>query len=187
MKKENLKFKAVLVDFDGTLFDTWTNPYAKGEKKFDWKEVENNIPNCALYEGWKGVFAWLKSKQIPIGIVSHCTKGYITKTLKFWKLNDVFSCLLTRYGNGTRYSGKVSKDKLISLALQEDAFKGIEAGEVLYLSDQVKDMSITRLAGAIPVGCLWGSKEKQELEKEGCITLDTPLELIQLIKNQLNI
>lgn len=48
-------------------------------------------------------------------------------------------------------------------------------------------MSITRQAGAIPIGCLWGSKEKEELEKEGCITLDTPLELIQLIKNQLNI
>lgn len=159
--KENLKtIKAVLVDFDGTLFDTWSNPYARGEKKFDWKEVEKNIPNCALYEGWKGVFAWLKSKQIPIGIVSHCTKGYISKTLKFWGLTDVFSCLLTRYGNGTRYSGKVSKDKLISLALQADA---------------------------IPVGCLWGSKEKEELKEEGCITLDAPLELIQLIKNQLNI
>lgn len=185
--KENLKFKAVLVDFDATLFDTWKNPYAQGEKKFDWKEVEKNIPNCPLYEGWQGVFAWLKSKQIPIGIVSHCTKGYITKTLKYWGLTDVFSCLLTRYGNGTRYSGKVSKDKLISLALQEDAFKGIEAGEVLYLSDQVKDMPITRLAGAVPVGCLWGSKEKQELKEEGCITLDTPLELIQLIKNQVKI
>lgn len=88
--KEKLKI-AVLVDFDGTLFDTWSNPYAQGEKKFDWKEVEKNIPNCPLYEGWKGVFAWLKSK------------------------------------------------------------------------------------------------EKQELKEEGCITLDTPLELIQLIKNQLNI
>lgn len=184
---EKVKFKAVLVDFDGTLFDTWKNPYTKGEKKFDWKEVEKNIPNCPLYEGWEGVFAWLKSKQIPIGIVSHCTKGYITKTLKYWGLTDVFSCLLTRYGNGTRYSGKVSKDKLISLALQADAFEGIEKEEVLYLSDQVKDMSITRLAGCIPVGCLWGSEEKQELEKEGRITLDAPLELIQLIKNQLNI
>lgn len=185
--KEELKIKGVLADFDGTLFDTWSNPYTRGEKKFDWKEVEMNIPNCALYEGWKEVFDWLKSKKIPIGIVSHCTKGYITKTLKYWKLTDVFSCLLTRYGNGTRYTGKVSKDKLISLALQEDAFVGIEAGEVLYLSDQVKDMSITRQAGAVPVGCLWGSKEKQELKEEGCITLDTPLELIQLIKNQLNI
>ncbi len=177
-KMKEKTFKAVLVDFDGTLFDTWTNPYTKGEKKFDWKEVEKNIPNCALYEGWSEVFAWLKSNNIPIGIVSHCTKGYITKTLKYWKLTDVFKCVLTRYGYGNRYTGRVSKDKLMHLALENEDFKGIHPSEVLYLSDQAKDMPVTRLAGLEPVGCLWGSKEKEELQTEGCLILNTPSMLI---------
>ena len=181
---EEKRFKAVLVDFDGTLFDTWTNPYTgEGKKgKIDWKEVEKNIPNCPLYEGWSEVFAWLKSNNIPLGIVSHCTKGYITKTLKYWKLTDVFSCLLTRYGHGTRYTGKVSKDELMHLALENEDFKGIHPSEVLYLSDQVKDMPVTRLAGLEPVGCLWGSKEKEEMLNAQCTLLSSPLQLISMLK-----
>ncbi len=182
-KMKEKTFKAVLVDFDGTLFDTWKNPYTQEGKKgkIDWKEVEKNIPNCPLYEGWREVFAWLKTNNIPIGIVSHCTKGYITKTLKYWKLTDVFKCVLTRYGLGTRYTGKVSKDELMRLALENEDFKGIHPSEVLYLSDQAKDMPVTRLAGLEPVGCLWGSKEKEELLNAHCSILTSPSLLLSML------
>lgn len=174
-------YKGILVDFDATLFNTWINPYTQENKGvLNWAEIEKNIPQCPLYDGWIEAFEYLKMNNKPIGIVSHCTKGYITKTLKYWSLTDVFSCVFGRYGNGTRYSGKVPKNKLIELALNTPAFRGIRPRDVLYLSDQVKDMPITRLIGAIPIGCLWGSHEIEQLKNEGCKCIENPLELIFL-------
>lgn len=173
--------KGILVDFDGTLFETWSQPYTQEQKGIlNWAEIEKNIPHCPLYPDWKEAFLYLKMNNKPIGIVSHCTKGYITKTLKYWGLTEVFSCVFGRYGNGSRYTGKVSKDKLIKLALDTPAFKGMRARDVLYLSDQVKDMPVTRLAGAIPIGCVWGSHEIEQLKNEGCKCIENPLELIFL-------
>ena len=44
---------------------------------------------------------------------------------------------------------------------------GVQPGEVLYLGDTATDMACAVRAGMIPVGVLWGFREKDELVESG--------------------
>lgn len=182
---ERQKIKGILVDFDGTLFDTWSQPYTHGQRKgLNWEEVWGNIPNCPLYEGWKDVFECVKTNDIPIGIVSHCTKGTIERTLKYWKLTHVFDSVLTRYGEGQkgRFKKTISKDILITQSLEKDSFQHLNASDVVYLSDQERDVESAHNAGVKAGACYWGTHERELLnQSEKDFSFYSPKDIIEYL------
>lgn len=59
---------------------------------------------------------------------------------------------------------------------------GIKGEEMLYLGDTAVDMNTAKGAGMVPVGVLWGFREKEELEQSGARHLIShPLELLELL------
>ena len=59
---------------------------------------------------------------------------------------------------------------------------GIPAREWLYLGDTNTDMQTATAAGMIPVGVLWGFREKAELLASGAAKIvATPAEVLKLV------
>ncbi|WP_300667322.1 HAD family hydrolase [Desulfoluna sp.] len=59
---------------------------------------------------------------------------------------------------------------------------GIKGEEMLYLGDTAVDMKTASGAGMVPVGVLWGFREREELEQSGARHLIAhPLELLDLL------
>ena len=79
-EKNNPTFTTVLIDFDGTLFDTTTadlfSVRGKGLRRFspEWAEAHKlyleKIRQSPLYDGWLQVLGFLKSNNIQAAIVS---------------------------------------------------------------------------------------------------------------------
>ena len=73
MAKQSKSIKALILDFDMTLFDTRADNNVRKAKKgseIKWEDVFAVIPEYRLYHGWREVFAWAKDNNIKIGIVS---------------------------------------------------------------------------------------------------------------------
>ncbi len=59
---------------------------------------------------------------------------------------------------------------------------GIKGEEMLYLGDTSVDMETAKGAGMVPVGVLWGFRERAELEESGARhIISHPLELLKLL------
>lgn len=155
---ENQSFKAVLFDFDNTLFETAISmPYRKAKPKPDWDKAYSTIPDCPLYQGWETVLSELNSKGIPMGIVSGCTKGFIERTLRYNKLS--FEPIV----GGYVCRRKQPKIKLFPTALQHPRFQGIDRSEILYLGDEARDVEQANEFGLQSAACFWGTEEAEKL------------------------
>ena len=99
-KTINPTFPTVLIDFDGTLFDTTSaDPFSvkgKGLRRFspEWVKAHNeyleHIRKCPLYDGWQQVFEFLKANNIQAAIVSGNNRQVLNVAVKAAGLKDVF-------------------------------------------------------------------------------------------------
>ncbi len=68
-------------------------------------------------------------------------------------------------------------------ALQIARDLGVPPGRILLLGDSSIDMETALAAGVIPVGVLWGFRERKELEESGARTvIGTPREVLGLLE-----
>ncbi len=157
---ENQKIKAVLCDFDNTLFETdVTMPFRKAKPKPDWATAYAKIPDCPLYNGWQAVFQELNNSGVPLGIVSGNTKGFIGRTLKYYKLE--FNPIVGGYICRRRQP----KTTLFPIALQHEAFKELNKCEIIYLGDQATDVELANEFGFRSGACYWGTQEPDKLDE----------------------
>ena len=173
------QIKAVLCDFDQTLFDTRVaKPFWKAGKP-DWEAAYARIPECPLYDGWRYVLAALHRK--PFGIVSHNTKQFIDRMLKYYKLKD-FNPVIGRYGEGCkRFRRALPKVTLFEQALQHDGFYGLEPSEILYLGDEASDVEHANETGLLSGACYWGTEERDLLDATTpTFRLQSPWDLLEL-------
>ena len=62
---------------------------------------------------------------------------------------------------------------------------GFNKEEVLYVGDSETDMKTAVNAGVLPIGCLWGFRDRQTLKENGAACLvETPEEIYELIKEK---
>ena len=173
------QIKAVLCDFDQTLFDTReAKPYWTSGKP-DWKMAYSKIPECPLYDGWR--YTLVALRRLPIGIVSHNTKQFINRVLRYYKVKDI-SPVIGRYGEGSRpFRRALPKTTLFEQALQHVGFFGLEPDKVLYLGDEARDVEQANEVGFLSGACYWGSQEKESLVATNpTFRLYTPLDLLEL-------
>lgn len=171
--------KAILCDFDQTLFDTRAaRPYWITGKP-DWQTAYSLIPECPLYDGWRYTLAALH--HLPFGIVSHNTKQFIDRVLHYHKVKS-FNPVIGRYGEGChRFRRKLPKTALFEQALQHDGFYGLEPNEILYLGDEVSDMEHANEVGLLSGACFWGTQEIEQLSATNpTFRLQSPPDLLEI-------
>ena len=199
-KKEriiNPSFKTVLIDFDGTLFDTTTadlfSVRGKGLRRFspEWVEARSlyleKIRQSPLYDGWEQVLDFFKSNNIQAAIVSGNNVqvqnvAIKAKAEKYPVLKDVFpKPKINRIGGTIKTPGNP--------ALFEHALKqlNIAPENALAFGNQIVDAQLASMVGIKAYHCLWGAKEE---EKElmladpdhECIT--SPLQIIDILNSE---
>jgi phosphoglycolate phosphatase-like HAD superfamily hydrolase len=176
---DKVLIKAVLCDFDQTLFDTReAKPYWKCGKP-DWTTAYSKIPECPLFDGWRYTLAALH--RLPFGIVSHNTKQFIDRVLRYYKVQE-FSPVIGRYGEGSRpFRRALPKTTLFEQALQHEGFYGLEPNEILYLGDGARDVEQANEVGFLSGACYWGSQERELLDAASpTFRLHAPLDLLEL-------
>lgn len=174
--------KAVVTDFDLTLFDTTiVEAYPKGSIKASTLK-KDFIPRFRLYDGWRESRNLMRLRKIPFGIVSHNTKTTISETLKKHKVDVDF--VLSRYGENFCYPNLrvVPKAELLEQALNQPSLSGLKREEILYLGDAVYDVEQAKEFGCKAGACFLGTHEAEALnDSQPDYKLYSPKDLLEIL------
>ena len=188
-KTINPTFPTVLIDFDGTLFDTTSaDPFSvkgKGLRRFS----PEHIRKCPLYDGWLQVFEFLQANNIQAAIVSGNNRQVLNVAVKAAGLKDVFpKDKINRIGCNDVNGRRVKKSEGDS-ALFEYALKQLEIApeNALAFGNQFCDAQVASKAGIKAYHCLWGANDKdRELmladTEHQCIS--SPLQIIDILRSE---
>ena len=164
--------RALIIDFDKTLFNTSFGTEAREAK--DWDKVYTYIPQFQLYDGWREVLKWCRENNVKVAIVSGAKTELITRTLRYHnvEVDAVVGFQL--------YQQKPSR-RLVNQALKK--LGGILRKNVLSIGDHFLDKQMSDNGRVRFVGAMWDNEHpehKEELKKGE--TISSPSEVIDLLK-----
>lgn len=171
--------RALVLDFDMTLFNTATDREARLNK--DWKAVYNEIPNYTLYDGWREVFKYAQENGVKIIIISQAKGEIIKRALKHYDLH----CDVVIGGGVGGHPKKTSKNsgKLIDIALQVIGCQDMPKSRIISIGDSVTDKNMSDNAGVKFYGAIWDcEKDESYAELSKGDTIQSPLEVISLLE-----
>lgn len=171
--------RALVLDFDMTLFNTATDREARLNK--DWKAVYKEISNYTLYDGWREVFKYAQENGVKIIIISQAKGEIIKRALKHYDLH----CDVVIGGGVWGYPKKTSKNsgKLIDIALQVIGCQDMPKSRIISIGDSVTDKNMSDNAGVKFYGAIWDcEKEESYAELSKGDTIQSPLEVISLLE-----
>ena len=163
--------KALVVDFDGCLFDTSVDDDLRKNVKGarDWDAIYKLIPQYKLYDGWKDLLAWAKAHGVKIGILCDAQRTLVEKTMAHFKLPyDVvvgFQPYLD-YPNPIRGNQMMNK-----LAVREK--------QVLYIGTSKDSEKQARCCQFKFVGGTWGADGVKDLKVP---LIDSPKAAVKLLE-----
>lgn len=164
--------KALILDFDRTLFDTRADNEVRKNKKGSeiiWDEVYASIPQYRLYDGWQEVFAWCKENGIKIGIVSTAKTEIINRALNHFGLEcDAVV--------GWQLYFRKPHGRLIDMVIKK---LQVDKKDVISIGDSVVDRVMSVNGGVRFIGAAWDSEEVEELKKGEY--LPSPTEIMKLV------
>ena len=154
MRQPN-SIKALILDFDFTLFDTRAdNEARKSSTNKDWNVIYSKIPEYQLYDGWGEVFEKAKAKGVKIAIISTAKKDLIQKTLDYFGLQcDVIV--------GWQRCYQKPHPHLVEMALNK---LQVSKDYVISIGDSVVDMKMSQKGDVRFIGALWDSQESNDLK-----------------------
>ena len=170
--------RALVLDFDMTLFNTATDREARLNK--DWKAVYNEIPNYTLYDGWREVFKYAQENGVKIIVISRAKGEIIKRALKHYDLH----CDVVIGGGVWGHPKKTSKNsgKLIDIALQEIGCQDMPKSRIISIGDSVTDKNMSDNAGVKFYGAVWDcEKEESYAELSKGDTIQSPLDVIRIL------
>ncbi len=129
------------------------------------------------YDGIYDVMAFLNEEGIAINVLSNKpdapTKDLAEKWFSDYNLVHVF---------GERSGIPRKPDPTAPLAIAEAL--GLPPEEIAFIGDSDVDILTGVNAGMVPIGVLWGYRDRELLEKSGAkLIAEKPVDLIKLIKN----
>lgn len=181
------KPKVIISDFDLTLVDiTSIEKDFKSRNKEVRKQMEKVAKTLPLVDGWETVLQILRAKNIPFFILSNNQKNFLEKMNK-WKNINAFH-IIGRYGTKATYPYTEAKVPPKSVKLQQaeeillQTYPDLKREEIIYIGDQLKDIEQSKIFGCQAGGCLWCSREKDELLHSNADYLfETPTDLLKLV------
>ena len=166
---QSKSIKALILDFDMTLFDTRADDAVRKAKKgkdIDWDEVHSVIPQYHLYDGWRDVFAWCKANNIKIGIVSTAKTELINRTLTHF---DIECDAVV----GWQLFHRKPSAKLVEMILKK---LNVKCDEVISIGDSIIDKQMSDNGGVRFIGAIWDSEDIDELQI--CVCITTPSDIM---------
>ena len=161
--------KAIIFDFDQTLFDSSELEYWRSTNK--WKYVFANLNKVKLYDGISDLFQKLKFYNIKIGVVSNSPSKYCKKILDAHTLKVDF---IVGYHDTVLH--KPSPDP-INLCISK---MNINLSEIIGVGDKEVDMIAYNSAGIKHFLCNWGVNESENQPNYYDIILE-PKQILDII------
>lgn len=128
------------------------------------------------YDGIDKVMTYLRENNIAINVLSNKPDSPTKALVEQW-----FSAFSPKYVYGERVGVKRKPDPEAPLEIAKSL--GISPSEVAFVGDSDVDIKTGVNAGMIPVGVLWGYRDRELLEECGAKYLaNTPEELIHIFK-----
>lgn len=188
-------FTTVLIDFDGTLFDTTVadrfSVRGKGLRRFspEWSKARSlyleKIRQSPLYDGWEQALEFFKANNIQAAIVSGNNVqvqnvAIKAKAEKYPVLKDVFP-----KPKVNRIGGTIKSEGDPSLFLHALKQLNVALEYTIAFGNQMIDAKLASMVGIKAYHCLWGARdEEKELmladPDHECIT--SPRQIIDLLR-----
>lgn len=164
--------KALILDFDMTLFNTSIDREARKAKDFE--KVYSLIPQYTFYEEWREVLKWCKENNVKVAIVSGAKTELINRTLEYHNVE------VDAVVGFQRYQRKPSR-RLVNQALKK--LGGVLRKNVISIGDHILDKQMSKNGRVRFVGAIWDNEHPEHVEelKKGQ-TISSPKEVIELLK-----
>ncbi|WP_273321184.1 HAD family hydrolase [Vallitalea guaymasensis] len=147
--------KGIIFDLDQTLIDSSIALTYRSKRQ--WKKVYDMIPKFEVYEGINELISKLNKKNIMIYIVTSSPKSYCKLVVEYWGWKiDGMIC----YHDTNRH--KPNPEPILKAIKNMD----VDSHQIISIGDDPKDIKASNLAHSISVAALWGSQNKDLLEKE---------------------
>ncbi|MEG5033823.1 HAD-IA family hydrolase [Microcoleus sp. AT3-D2] len=136
-------------------------------------ELRSEIPNIQLFPGIKQVLLELKEMGFQLGIITSNSRENVLASLEKNALQDTFTFI---------YSGSTfGKHKVINRWLKTEH---INAKEVLYVGDEIRDIEAARKTGIKVMAVAWGFNSQEALAAHNPdFLIERPQELIEIMSN----
>lgn len=190
-KKQLKTYKSVIFDLDNTLLDTTTlipfidkiqlSPSGTDGNKKLWKEHDDAVPQCKMYEGMSDVLKFIRDKGIKTAIVTNSVKRRIEVCAKVFDLPVSEKCMIGRYSVTPRVPILKPDKRLYEKAIE---MMGATADSVISFGNTAEDIQTAHNAGVESVACHWGATEKEWEEMQAAnptYSIETPSEIIPLL------
>ncbi len=138
--------------------------------------TDHMVDKSRPYPGVPELLDELAAREIPMAVLSNkpheATAWMVERLLGDWEFERV-------YGESEAVPRKPDPTGALRIAREV----GVEPDEWLYLGDTLTDMQTASAAGMLPVGALWGFRDRAELVEHGARALvERPGEVIPLLK-----
>jgi HAD superfamily hydrolase (TIGR01509 family) len=144
-----MKIRAVIFDLDLTLIESSAAETLRRQR--EWSRVYKMIPKLAPYDGVHDLFAMLKSRDIPIAVVTSSPGTYCTRVLKHWD----WPVLRT-----VCYHDVSRRKPHPEPILKAVADLAVEASETIAVGDTADDVQSARGAKVFSVAAMWGAQDR---------------------------
>ncbi|MEG4853358.1 HAD-IA family hydrolase [Microcoleus sp. B5-D4] len=136
-------------------------------------ELRTEIPNIQLFPGIKEVVLELKTLGFQLGIITSNSRENVLESLEKNGLQDTFTFI---------YSGSTfGKHKVINSWLKRER---INAKEVVYVGDEIRDIDAARKTGIKVMAVAWGFNSQEALAAHNPdFLIQSPQELIEIMSN----
>lgn len=140
--------KAVIFDLDNTLLNSDQLQNARENSLYE--EVDTLLSEVKLFEPTQNIIQAIKSRNIPIGLVTNSPRWYVDKILRHFGLTG-FSAIVTYNDLGP--TGKKPDPMGILMACKKMLITDLS--QVIYIGDHKDDINAAYSAGVIPVAPSW--------------------------------
>ena len=137
--------------------------------------VEHGADQATLYPGIADLLDALTARGIPFAVLSNKPHESTVEVVK--KLADRWTFAAVR---GQRDSEPRKPDPTIALDIARQL--NVASANCFFVGDTRVDMETAVAAGMFAVGCLWGFRDREELEQFGAkAIIEHPVELLDVI------
>ena len=136
-------------------------------------ELHSELPHIQLFPGIKEVLLELKKRGFQLGIITSNSRENVLGTLEKNGLQDTFTFIDS--------SSTFGKHKVINRWLKTEH---INAEEVVYVGDEIRDIAAARKTGIKVIAVGWGFNSPEALAAQNPdFLIERPQELIEIMNS----